>query len=311
VKLSKEVKIGLLATVAFIIGYLGFNFLAGREVLSSNNSYHVTYDNCVGLSTASPVLVSGVPVGRVRSIQILPDGGRGVLVAFETRRGIQLTDTTQARLISPSLLGAKAIDLLIEPGNPLKNHATVPGKVEPSLDDVLAGHILPSLENAQHIFLLTNKFVANLIDNTDRINGIFLSLEGAAHQLKQTIDKNKKEIDVVSRNISEVTSALADSENGVRPLLVKCNQLLEGREAKEIAEKLNHILNSVDEVFDRAGQGKTSFSRLLYDDDFYNNLNQTLGNLDKLIIDLRSNPWRYISLSIFGKKQEPGKVRSK
>jgi phospholipid/cholesterol/gamma-HCH transport system substrate-binding protein len=311
VKLSKEVKIGLLATVAFAVVYLGSNFLKGREILASSNSYCTIYDNCVGLSTTSPVLVNGVPVGRVKSIQILPNGGRGVLVTFETKREIQLTDTTHTRLISPSLLGAKAINLLIEPGNPLENHATVPGKVEPSLEDIFVGRILPSLESAQNIFLLTNKFVSNLIDNTDRINSIFLSLEGAAHQLKETIDKNKREIDVVSRDIFEVTNALADSENGVRPLLEKCNQLMEGKEAKEIAEKLGHILNSVDKVFDRTGQGKTSFSRLLYDDDFYNNLNQTLGNLDKLIIDLRSNPWRYISLSIFGKKQEQGKAKNK
>ncbi|MCU0317754.1 MAG: MlaD family protein [Amoebophilaceae bacterium] len=310
-KLSKEVKIGLLATVAFAVVYLGSNFLKGREILASSNSYCTIYDNCVGLSTTSPVLVNGVPVGRVKSIQILPNGGRGVLVTFETKREIQLTDTTHTRLISPSLLGAKAINLLIEPGNPLENHATVPGKVEPSLEDIFVGRILPSLESAQNIFLLTNKFVSNLIDNTDRINSIFLSLEGAAHQLKETIDKNKREIDVVSRDIFEVTNALADSENGVRPLLEKCNQLMEGKEAKEIAEKLGHILNSVDKVFDRTGQGKTSFSRLLYDDDFYNNLNQTLGNLDKLIIDLRSNPWRYISLSIFGKKQEQGKAKNK
>ena len=310
-KLSKEAKIGLLATVALTIVYLGSSFLKGREVFSSNNSYYTTYDNCVGLSTASPVLINGVSVGRVKSIQIFPNGKQGVLVTFETKKNITLTDTTQTRLISPSLLGTRAINLLIEPGNPLENHATVPGQVEPSLEDIVAGRVLPSLENVQNVFLLTNKFVANLIDNTDKINSIFSNLESAAHQLKQTLNKNKKEFDVVSRDISEVADALADSKSGVRPLLTKCNQLMEGAEAKEIAEKLNHILSGLDKILDKTRQGKNSFSRLLYDDDFYNSLNQTLGNLDKLIIDLRSHPWRYISLSIFGKKQDSEKVKKK
>jgi phospholipid/cholesterol/gamma-HCH transport system substrate-binding protein len=311
VKLSKEAKVGLLATVALTILYLGSNFLKGRKVFSSNNSYYTVYDNCMGLSTASPVLINGVSVGRVKSIQIFPNGEKSVLVAFETKKDIKLTDTTRTRLISPSLLGTRAINLLIEPGNPLENYATVPGQVELSYEDIFTERVLPSLENVQNVFLLADKFLTNLIDNTDKINSIFSSLESVAHQLKQTLNKNKQEFDVVSQTISEVAHALADSKTGVRPLLTKCNQLMEETEVQEITAKLNHILSGIDHVLDKTGQGRNSLSRLLYDDDFYNSLNKTLDNLDKLIIDLRSHPWRYISLSIFGKKQGSEKVKKK
>ena len=73
VKMSKEVKVGVLATAALTIVYIGFNFLKGKNFLSFNHSYRAVYENCSGLSTASPVFLNGVPVGRVslRSIPLI------------------------------------------------------------------------------------------------------------------------------------------------------------------------------------------------------------------------------------------------
>jgi phospholipid/cholesterol/gamma-HCH transport system substrate-binding protein len=304
VKLNKEVKVGLLAVVALTIFYLGFNFLKGKEVFSSNNSYYTIYDNCQGLSTSSPVLLNGMPVGRVKSLQILPHRAHNVLVAFETQRDIQLTDATQARLISPSLLGDKAIALLIKEGNPLKNYDTVPGKIEPSLGDTVIEGTLPALQDVQNISLLVNQFVANLIENTDRINSIFTNLEDTTRQLKETIDKNQHEFHTLSQNMSEVSSVLADRKDGVRPLLTKLNRLMEGvqgQEAEEILNKLNTILGSVGRMVEKTELKSNSLSRLLYDDHFYSNLNKTLGNLDKLVVDLKSHPWRYFNFSVFGR----------
>lgn len=306
-KLGQEVKVGLLATAALIIVYLGLNFLQGREVFSSNNSYYTTYNNCKGLSTASPVLLNGVPVGRVRNIQIIPDEAYSILVTFETTKDIRLTDATRARLISPTLLGDKAIELLIAEGNPLKNYGTVSGQVEQSLGDYFSEKALPAMQDVKDISLLAGQFVANLIENMDKINSIFTNLEETTRHLKQTVSKNEQAFYSLSRDLSEVSSALADSKDGVRPFLTKINQLMEGVEAKEVqefADKLNHALGSIGSVFDETGQGKNSLGKLLHDDGLYNNLHETLGNLDTLLIDLKTHPWRYVNFSLFGGKKD-------
>jgi phospholipid/cholesterol/gamma-HCH transport system substrate-binding protein len=306
VKLNKEVKVGLLAVVALTIFYLGFNFLQERKVFSSNNGYCTIYDSCQGLSESSPVLLNGVPVGRVRNLTILPDREYKVLVTFETQKDIKLTDATQTRLISPAVLGSKAIALIIKAGNPLKNYDTVPGKMEPSLGDTVIEGMLPILQDVQHISLLTNQFVANLVENTDRVNSIFYNLESTTRQLKEAIDKHQHEFHVLSQDLSEVAGALADRKDGVRPLLTKLNHLMEGvpdRGAEEIITRLNLVLGSIGKIVERAELGGNGLGRLLYDDQFYNNLNQTLGNLDKLVVDLKNNPARYFSFSVFGKTQ--------
>jgi phospholipid/cholesterol/gamma-HCH transport system substrate-binding protein len=227
-------------------------------------------------------------------------------------KDIKLTDATKTRLISSSLLGNKAIELIFAEGNPLKNYDTVPGQTEQGLEDFFLDGTLPTLKDAQNISSLASQFVANFVENTGKINNIFTNLEDTTQQLKQTIYKNQQEFDALSRNMSEAFSALADSRGGLRPLFTKLNQLMEGiegSEAKELLKKLYNILGNIEKILDKTVQGDSSLSHLFYDDCFYNNLNQTIGNLDKLIIDLKSHPWKYVNFSLFGKRQGCGEAK--
>ncbi len=303
-KLSKEVKVGLLATTALTIVYLGSNFLKGKEIFFTGNIYYTTYDNTGGLTTTSPVLVKGLPIGRVQKIEVVPGKNYSVLVAFGTEKNIKLTDATRAKLVSPSLLGGKAIELLIEEGNPLKNHDTVPGYVEQSFGEEFAQTALPALNDAKDASLLASKFITNLVENIDKINAIFTNLEGVTQKLKQTITENEKGFSVLSQNLTEVSVAVSDHENGMGALLKKLNRLIdgaEGIEVKEAADKLNSILNHIEKILHETDKGKNSFSRLLEDDSLYKSLDQTLSNLDNLLVDLKARPWRYVSFSVFGK----------
>lgn len=268
-----------MATSALIIIYLGSNFLKGREIFSSTNIYQTTYANSAGLGTSSPVLVNGVTVGRVRSVRVLPEQGYSTLVTFATEKSIKLTDATKARLISLSLLGEKAIDLTIEPGNPLKKLDAVPGEIEPGLGEAFMNTALPTLDDAKDVSRLASQFLVSMVENTDRINGVLANLEETTLKLRQTISANQKGVNQVTQNLTTFSSVLADNENGMGPLLVKLNQLmegLEGREAKTAATKLTNVLGS---------------------------LEQTVANLDQLLVDLKARPWRYVNFSIFGRKQ--------
>jgi len=306
VKLTKSVKVGFLATLALIIIYLGTNFLKGRTLFASSNTYHTIYEHCKGLNVASPVLLNGVSVGTVRKLQVLPHKGYSVLVTFDTKKDVKLTDATQARLASTSILGYKAIDLHLGEGKPLKNYDTVPGHVEQSMWGTIFESTMPALGDVQNISALTSQFIANLIANTDKINSIFSNLEDTTYRFKKTLHDNQHNFHIVSQNMSEVSSALAHGKDGVGPLLKNINQLMQGVEGvawQELAMKFDSILSSVSKILNKMAQDHNSVSQLLDNDEFYTNLNQTLGDLDALLVDFKTRPWRYINFSVFGKKQ--------
>ena len=135
----------------------------------------------------------------------------------------------------------------------------------------------------QNISLLVSQFIANLIGNTDKINSIFINLEDTTQRLRETINDSQQEFHMLGQNMTEISNALADDGAGVRPFLKNLNQLMQGVKGEEVqglTVKLDHILNSVGRVLNKLEKENSSLSRLIEHDDFYNNLNQTVGALN-------------------------------
>lgn len=290
--LSKEVKVGLLATTALVIIYLGLNFLKGREVFANTNTYYTVYSNAKGLNTSGPVLLNGLNVGRVKAISILPDKDYSVLVTFAIDRDIKLTDATIAKLVNDNLLGNRVIELLVKDGNPLQNRDTILSQMEQGFKEAFTESALPTLHDAKYITFLASQFMANLVENTARINAILANLEATTQKLGEAITVNQKELNTIGKNIAEISNALSDKEIGMRPLLARLSYLaneVEDVKIKDIAGKLHNILGKIE------------------DGPLHNNLNQALMDLDGLLTDLKTNPSRYVHFSIFGRNR-PRKV---
>lgn len=67
-KLTKEIKIALVAVVGILIMYFGINFLKGINLFSTNNAYYMTFDNIQGLGASTPIYADGYKVGTVDAI---------------------------------------------------------------------------------------------------------------------------------------------------------------------------------------------------------------------------------------------------
>ncbi len=296
-KITKEAKIGILTVSALATVYLGLNFLKGQQ-LTSANTYCVVYENSGGLKSGSRVFVNGLAVGAVKKIEILPEEQYSSRITFTTQRNIILTEASKAKLVNVGLLGGKAIELLIRPGQPLKNYATVSSVVEPGIGETLTETAIPVFNDAKEISLLANKFLANLAENTGKINAIFTNLEEVTQRLKQTIAANEIGINALNKNLGEVANALSHRKEGIRPLLTQLNHLAHGIQGAD--QKVNNILDQVEQLIDKTNTGKNSLSKLVSDDTLYKNLNQTLVDLDQLLLDLQAHPWRYVNFSLIG-----------
>ena len=69
--------------------------------------------------------------------------------------------------------------------------------------------------------------------------------------------------------------------------------------------------NAVDqlgETIRQINEGEGNLNLLLKDDELYYNMTQTMEDLDKLFIDMRENPRRYVHFSVFGKKDKGSKT---
>ena len=292
-RLSKEAKIGLFITTALVVLYSGFTFLQGKTVFKRDPTYYTVFEDVRGLGTGGAVLLHGLQVGKVRSLDMLP-GQKLVRVTFTIDRSkhIKLTDATVAKLVNNSLLGGRAIELSVQEGKLLPNGGTIVGQVEQDLEKFLTESSRPILEYVKDITVGIHQFMTKLVEKTD---DVCTTLTMIAQDLRQAMATNQAKLNAIGQNLAEASGVLADKEIGWRPLLAKFNKLadeVEDMKLKDMAVKLNTIV-------DRLAEGP-----------LYNDLNQILRDLDQLLVDIKANPSKYIRLSVFGSQagnKEPKK----
>ena len=67
-KLTKEIRIALVAVVGILVMYFGINFLKGINLFSTNNTYYMTFDDIQGLGASTPIYADGYKVGTVDKV---------------------------------------------------------------------------------------------------------------------------------------------------------------------------------------------------------------------------------------------------
>src|SRR5699024_676749 len=107
-KISKEVKTGILALGAIALLIFGYNFLAGSSLFKKDKSYFVKYQNVEGLAMAAPVTINGLVVGKVENITFAEKKG-WLLVEFSVDGDIEFSKSSIVRIYSAGLIGGKSL----------------------------------------------------------------------------------------------------------------------------------------------------------------------------------------------------------
>lgn len=152
-----ELAVGLMVVAAGVGLFMLAFKVSGLSVYSKANSYHVTadFDNIGDLKVRAPVVVAGVKIGEVDSIQLTPD-------TFRARVGIridsgqnQIPVDSAARILTHGLLGSNYIGLTPGFGDPegdggekfLKDGSAITETQPALILENLIGHLIFNLDN--------------------------------------------------------------------------------------------------------------------------------------------------------------------
>lgn len=317
-KMTSELKIGILVTVCLVTFVLGFNFLRGNGVFSSDKTYYTIYDNVSGLQEASSVLYNGLKVGKVSDIELQPD--RKVKVTFRLQKGITLYEGVSAQMFGDNLLaGSKAINLVF-PANIdsttkiIEEDELVPSQTQGDLMGELTGNLKPILGTA-------NKALSSVDSILLSINTI-INKDASSH-----IDKSLMHLETTLNNLSSLTNALNQQTNNIAGLLNNANSItgnlaknnenisatlsnlngftnqLKDAPIDKTLKDLQQTVNNLNGIVSKLNSKDGSLGLLLSDDKLYYNLNGTLQSLEALMTDLKAHPSKYINVSVFSGKK--------
>ncbi|MEO5911807.1 MAG: MlaD family protein [Pelobium sp.] len=313
-KISNETKVGILAAFAIAIFIIGYNFLKGNDIFTSENEFYAKYDKVDGLAISKPVLVNGYQVGRVSALTLQPNGQ--ILAQFKINPKYEIPRNTIARLESTDLLGSKAV--VFDLGNSLQ-YAIDGDTLNANVQANLMEQVEPVQKKAQQIVSRLDSVLTsvNLILNPDfqkNINRSFASIAKTLETLESTsktvdgaVGIQAQRIDVILANAESISTNLKNNNSKINSMMDNFNSFSDQMAKTNIKETIDNANKAVSELqmaVNKVNNGTGSISLLLNDENLYNNLNSAAANLDKLMVDLKANPKRYVSFSVFGGRKD-------
>ncbi|SHI60832.1 phospholipid/cholesterol/gamma-HCH transport system substrate-binding protein [Hymenobacter daecheongensis DSM 21074] len=310
--MSKEIKVALLGIVALAALYVGFNFLKGSNLLSSDRTYYAKYDNVDGLTIGNPVILNGIKVGQVKQMELLPEERNRVKVALELQKGVTVGDSTVASL-SGSLLGSKTITLFLgknsktyEGGEELKSYTVA------SITDAFQARALPVLGTVDSTLIKVNSFLSK--DARVSLQATLLNAQGSTEALKNLLIMNQRNINEITTNMAKLTKELnvtSKKFDRIAGNFAVLSDSLKNAPVGPAMRKLNATMTEAQSAMTGVNKALTdqkgSLGKLINDTTLYNNLNATAASSNALIKDLQANPKNYVHFSVFG----GGKAKSK
>ena len=309
---SNELKVGFLALLAFLILYFGFNFLKGNDVFSSARIYYVEYENVDGLMVSNQVMVNGIEVGKVKKVEIQPSKANKILVTLRLSQDIVIPDKTVAVLSDGALLGGKIIRLRLEGKGNLAEDSFLKGETEVGVTALLKERAIPVIANADSL-LVSFRQISTKFDHTGTyLNTLLKTSNETVSNINGSVNgivtDNRANIAQISANMKTLSSDLMETEKQLRPLLTKFNTVADSLNALKLGKTLKEVdatVLSLKKIVQGIERGEGSAGKLIKNDSLYLGLNKTLVDLDKLLLDFRLQPKRYIGISVFGKKNTP------
>ena len=311
-KYSKEIKAGLIALLAIVGFVILFQFMKGKSLFTTDNIFYAKFDNVEGLEASNPVSINGLKVGQVD--QIIPvtekDGKIHFVVKVTVDDEFIFSKKSTLEIFEPGLMSGKQMRVNLAYGNPMaKDGDTLAGAFTLSMMNNISSQVGPVKDQLQIVL----KRVDSLANNANQIlndqnkaeikallqnlNRTVASFEGTSRQTNALLANNDPRIQQVldNANLATISARTAIDKYG------RVAEQVDVQKLNNTIDKLSLTADKLNGVISGIQNGEGSLGKLTKDEELYRNLNESSQNLNKLILDLKENPKRYLNFSVFGK----------
>ncbi len=339
-KVRNEVKIALLTIAALGLGFWGFKFLKGQNVLTTSKTLYVKYNNVDQLRPSSPVLIQGFQVGMVKDMYIDKTDDKTIITVLNIEGKVNIPKDAIATIVSMSLMGGKAIEIIIT--HPCDGDCAKSG------DYLTAGSkslIESLLGNPDEFDVYTDRLKRGLTINIDSLaranpDGMakalsaldhsLINLEVMTNKLNNILAANERSISAITGNFASLSNTFKANDKNISDAIANLAALSQqlkdaglDQTTKKASSAIDSVtlslralrstltatsgtLNRVDTLAQNLLRGKGFVGKTLTDEELYNNLVSSSRHLQLILQDLRMHPERYntVKVKLFGKKKQ-------
>ena len=298
-KLTKEIKIALVAIVGILIMYFGINFLKGMNLFSTNNAYYMTFDDIQGLGASTPIYADGYKVGTVDGLEYDYKENGPIKVKVDIYKDLRIPQGSKAEIVK-DLMGNLQVNLLLanNPRERVEPGGIIPGAVNGGMMDK-AANLIPVVE----------KMLPKLDSILTSVNALLAdpALAASLHNV-ETITSNltvsTRELNTLMAGLNKQVPGMIGKANGVLDNTNRLTANLASLDVQGTLNKVNQTLESAHQFTEKLNSNQGSLGLLMNDTKLYDNLTSTMSHADSLVIDLKAHPKRYVHFSVFGRKDK-------
>lgn len=319
-KLSREIRVGILVTAGIVLLYFGLNFLKGKNLFSSSKSYYAVFEDVDQLMASAPVQVSGFKVGIVDEVKFLTVGSRKILVKFLiSEDNLSIPANTEAHIVS-DLLGTRTLELVLgnspekaQPGD------TLVSIIERGITDEIKSALMPLKSKIESLAgsvdsvvtglnsVLNKKTQDGLVHSFESVNASILRFEHTVTEFDLLVTNERGKLSRIFTHVESITENLKNNNEQLSHVFANLDKITDDvakSNVKKTMEDLQVSMQGLRSMMDKAEKGEGSFGKLMNDDSLYVHLDASSKNLSLLLEDMKSNPKRYVQFSVFGKKDK-------
>ncbi len=321
-KISNETKVGILTISALTILILGFNFLKGKNLFSKSKKIYAVFNNMGSLEKSNEVKINGLPIGSVFDKKELDKNVSAIIITINLTRDINIPDNSVA-YIGSSLVGASYI--VIEKGDSktyLKLGDTLRTREESGIMSQVSAQINPTLTKVRSVLdtLIQTLTGVNGLLNSDAKSNLqqtLSNLNKASSSLNGLLDNQTGALAKTLNNASSITESLKANTEDISKTIGNAKKTSEKLAALELKPTIDSLNTMISQLKAAASKVSTMLSSkdgtlgaLINDKTLYNKLTDAILSFEILADDLRTNPKRYVNISVFGKKDKDGPLTS-
>jgi len=312
-KLTKTSKIGILVIICLTLLIWGINFLKGRDIFRTEKVFYARYKNVGGLTATTIVTLNGLKVGYVREIYFAEDLSGDLIVKIAIHNDFPLPKGTSAEIASSDLLGSKVVKLNLGNSDMLLHaNDTMATKMEADIMQQVNEQIAPlkakaerMIENLDSIVTAVSKILSsdsqhNIAESIRRINLTMTNLEKISGNLSDVVTDQKKNLASTITNLSEVSGNLKTNSGKLGHMMDNFSSFSDSLSKLELNNTLNHMHGSISNlqtIISKIDTTNGTLGLLVNDPRLYQSLNSTSESLNRLLVDFRLNPKKYIHFS--------------
>lgn len=318
-KISNETKVGALTTVGITLLILGFSFLKGKNVFSRGKYIYAVVNQTKGIMVSNPVYINGLQIGSVYELQETNKSVDNIVITIKLSKKLEIPVNSFAS-IKDNPLGSPSMDIIKGDSKEFLNNkdtlmtvdkpgmfAGISTKITPVVDQlkITLSTLDSVLRNMNGIFDPNTK--GNLRNVVSNINNMTATLAVTSASLQKLMNEQSGAVYKSMNNVNEFTKNLASNNNRINATLTNLQTTTDKLAKADVDGTLNELKKTIETLHtavEKLDSKDGSLGRLLNDKQLYDNMANTTRSLNILMDDIRVNPKRYVSISIFGGKSK-------